>query len=89
MDKKRKALAQTLKNVCRPAFEYLCNSAGLTDTDKHLLTLAYRDNLSEDFISDTLNMSKSAFQEKKRRLLDVLVSYYDFITMFSRSMPRG
>lgn len=83
MEQKRKELSEKFKTMCRPAFEYLCRAAGLSEVDIGLLIMYYYDKLSEEFIADSCNMSRSSFQKKKRILLDKLVSYQAFIIMLT------
>ena len=83
MEKKRKELTSVLKNICRPAFEYICSQAGLSDYETSLLVLSYSDCKSEQYIADKMSMSVSSLQKKKRIVLDKMVSYFDFMKMFS------
>lgn len=77
-----KDFKRRIKTMCKPAFIALCDSAGLTDADKALLVPFYYEQKSEDYIADSVGMSKSAYQVRKKVLLVRLLNYYNFISKF-------
>lgn len=82
MDDRYKDFRRHVKTLCKPVFAQLCDCAGLSSEDKELLVLFYFDNKAEDYIADMHNMSKSAYQKRKRFLVGRLMNYMDFISRF-------
>lgn len=82
MNARYKELKSQIRNMCKPAFVQLCDRAGLSNEDKDLLVPFYFDRQSEEFIADMHGMSKSAYQTRKKILIERILSYKQFISMF-------
>lgn len=82
MNQRYKEFKQEIRKMCRPQFEHLCDLAGLSNYDKELIVPFYFDFKNEDFIADMHSMSKSTYQQRKKILVERIMSYKKFISRF-------
>lgn len=80
MDIKRNELKHCLKEMDECSLRQLCKQAMLTETETDILAFCYSRRQDERYVADTLNMSVSVLQKKKRIALKKIL----YILGFSR-----
>ena len=80
MDIKRNELKHCLKEMDECSLRQLCKQTMLTDMESDILAFCYSRRQDERFVADTLGMSVSVLQKRKRIALKKIL----YILGFSR-----
>ena len=70
MDEEYVVFRDYLRRLPRPKTKKLCQLCGLTEEESRLVTMYYSDKLSEDYIADCLNVSKSTYHRMRKAQIE-------------------
>lgn len=77
MDKKKKEIKDRLRNMTTVSeFEEVLNNLILSEEEKQILRLLYREKKTVSYIADILGMSESSVKKKHSKILMKIGGYF-------------